>query len=448
VTGVQTCALPISPRFNKSDSYNRILIELRPLLPEVYIANGDIKLAQHKASEAIVLYKKALYLENTALTNVLIAKIYSLGKNYFEAKNYYESAIKLDSAFAPAYSGLGDVYYKSDKLILAKINYAHFLKLTGNNIPAKINYVKALYKANDYDATIKNAEDILKADSTKTYLLRITAYSLVDKKNPEMSNALFYIQKFFSKTPEEELIARDYIYYSKILLGLKRDSNDIQNGIEMLEKAYITEPSDKELLVDLIKASYYNKLYNIEIKYLLKKINDGDKNTNIYSLLGKAYYYNKEYSKADSVFSIITGIDSLNFEAWQWRANAMLSKDPDLKEGLAKPDFEKILAISDKDESKCLKERYEAYSYLGSYYMFSTNVDYDKAIDYIKKSIDLKINDPQKELKAYYALGFAFYKSKQWVNAKVAYETVLKLNPEDVYAPKALNDINKYLSSK
>ena len=55
---------------------------------------------------------------------------------------------------------------------------------------------------------------------------------------------------------------------------------------------------------------------------------------------------------------------------------------------------------------------------------------------------------PQKELKAYYALGFAFYKSKQWQNAKTAYETVLKLNPEDVYATKALHDINKYISSK
>ena len=246
----------LTPRFNKSDSYNRILIELRPNLPAVYIAYGDIKLAQHKASEAIVLYKKALYLENTALTNVLIAKIYFLARNYFEAKSYYDKAIKLDSTFASAYSGLGDIYFKSDKLALSEINYAHFLKLTGNNILAKINYVKALYKANDYDATIKNALDILKADSTKTYLLRITAYSLVDKKDPELSKALLYMQKFFSKTPEEELITRDYIYYSKILLGLKRDSIDIRTGIEMLEKAYIADPSDKELLADLIKASF------------------------------------------------------------------------------------------------------------------------------------------------------------------------------------------------
>ena len=435
-----------SPRYYKSDLYNKILVELKPLLPSIYIAYGDIKLAERDASEAIILYKKALYLEKTALSNYLVAKIYALARNNFEARKYYEQALTLDSTFAPAYSGLGDLYYKDNKPQRAKINYAHYLRLTGNNIAAKINYVKALYKAKDYNGVVENAADILKADSTKTYLLRLASYSLVDKKNPDMAKALLYMQKFVYKTPEDELITKDYIYYSKILLALKRDSNDINNGFEMLEKAYAIDSSNNEILVDLIKTSYHYKLYDKEIKYIVKKISFGDNNANLITLLGKAYFYNKEYRKADSTFGLITAKDSLDFEAWKWRSNAMMAQDPDLKLGLAKPAFEKILLISGKDSGKYLKERYEALSYLGSYYMFTSEVDLNKAIYYLKESIAMKISDPEKKLKAYYALGFAYYKSKQWINAKAAYEIVLKLKPDDEYAPKALNEINKYLA--
>ena len=95
-----------------------------------------------------------------------------------------------------------------------------------------------------------------------------------------------------------------------------------------------------------------------------------------------------------------------------------------------------------------MKERFEALSYLGSYYMFSTNIDFNKAVEYIKKSLEVDPSNKQWELKSYYALAFAYYKSKQWVNAKNAYETVLKLKPNDTNAPKALKDINKFLSSQ
>lgn len=436
-----------TPRFYKSDQYNKILVELRPLLADVYIAYGDIQLAQYNASEAIFLYKKALYLENTALTNYLIAKIYYLGRNNDEAIKCYEASINLDSTFAPAFNGLGDVYYKMKKNKLANMNYAHFIALAGNNISAKIHYVNTLYKAKDLDGTINIAEDILKADSSRTYLYRLVAYSYADKPKPDMQKALIYIRKFFSKAPEDELITKDYNYYSKILLSLRRDSNDIRTGVEMLEKAYLTDSSDNNALIDVIKESYHYKMYDIEIKYLSKKINSGNRTTNNYEMLGKAYYYMKSFHKADSIFALITTTDSLNLEAWKWRSNAMMSIDPDLKMGLAKPAFDKILKITSLDVSKHSNDRFEALAYLGSYYMFTSDIDLNKAIEYIKESIDLKLNNPDKELKAYYALGFAYYKSKQWTNAKMAYETVLKLKPDDIYAPKALNDINKYLSA-
>jgi tetratricopeptide (TPR) repeat protein len=437
-----------SPRFNKSELYYKKILDIKPNLTEAYIAFGDVLLSQLKASEAILQYKKALNIENTALLNYMVAKIYYLARNTDEAKKYYESALKLDSLFAPAYKGLGEVYYKNKKNKLAKKNFGKFLQLTGNNIPAKINYVKALYKAKDFDGTISIAEDILRADSSKTYLYRLIAYSAADKQSPDMETALTYIQKFFAKTLTDELIIKDYTYYSKILLDLKPDSSGVRLGVEMLEKAYLSDTTDNDMLVDLIKTSYSNKVYDIEIKYLSQKINNGDDTPNNYMLLGRAYYYNKDFAKADSVYTIVTAVDSLNTEVWKWKAYSLIQQDPELKTGLAKPAFDKIIEITNNEESKYLKERYEAYSYLGSYYVFSSNSDINKAVNYLKKSIELDLKNKQWQLKSYNTLAYVYYKSKQWLNAKSSYETILKLNPDDKNAPIALRDINKFLAAK
>jgi tetratricopeptide (TPR) repeat protein len=436
-----------TPRYNKSEMYYNKLVEMRPKLPNVYIGYGDVFIFQSKASDAIAQYKRALYLENTALINVLVARIYYMARNMEESIKYYESALKLDSLFAPAYKGLGDVYYKLNKNRLAKTNYARFLELTGNNIPAKINYLKALYKVKDYDEAVNVGEEILKVDSSKTYIYRILAYSLTDKSKPDMEKALKYIQGLFSKIHDDDIIIKDYSYYSKILLDLKRDKEDIRLGGEMLEKAYLADTTDNDMLVDLIKTAYRNKLYDLEIKYLSKKVKEGDSTVGNYVLLGKANYYNKNHDKAHEVFQKVEQLDSLNVEACQWDAYTMLSLDPDLKEWLAKPAFEKLLAVTEANKDSYLKERYEAYSFLGSYYMFSKDIDYEKAIENIKKSLELDLKNDQWQLKGYYSLAYVYYKSKQWVNAKTAYETVLKLKPDDANAPKALRDINKYLSS-
>ena len=49
--------------------------------PEAFIAHGDILMAQLKASDAIVNYRKALNIKNEPITNVHIANIYLAARN-------------------------------------------------------------------------------------------------------------------------------------------------------------------------------------------------------------------------------------------------------------------------------------------------------------------------------------------------------------------------------
>ena len=71
-------------------------------------------------------------------------------RNLNEAKNYFEQAKEIDSTFAPLYRGLGEMYGLGGFANLSKANFKIFLDLSGNNIPAKVQYVNSLFKAKDY----------------------------------------------------------------------------------------------------------------------------------------------------------------------------------------------------------------------------------------------------------------------------------------------------------
>jgi tetratricopeptide (TPR) repeat protein len=435
------------PRFSKAESYITKLKGLTPNIPDVYIEYGDIRMAQKDASGAIMSYKKALYLKNEPLTNVLIAKIYSLARNLTESKKYYDNALALDSLFAPAYKGLGDLYYAYGQNKIANNYYAKFLKLTGNNIPAKVNYAKALYKAKDFDEAFKVTEDVLKVDSSKLFLYRIAAYSAFEKKPQDLHGAYFNMDKLFKKAHKDELINRDYIYFGKTLLELKRDQNDIRKGIEMLETAYQEDPSDNKLLMDILNSAFYIKDYNTVIKYLTIKIAINGASIQDYMHLGTMYYQNKEYTKADSVFGIVTTKDPTNIVAYLWRGYASSVVDPELKTGLAKPYFEKIVELASSDREKYAKELSEADSYLGSYYLFSAKPDLDKAASYYNQLIAINPKNNEWLSKGYYSLSIIYSKKKEYVKAKEYYQKILSIDPNDHNAKTGLRDVDKYLKA-
>ena len=91
-----------------------------------------------------------------------------------------------DTNFAPAYKGLGYLYYLNGQQKIAKKYYARFIELTGNNIPGKIDYLKTLYKAKDYNEAFNIAQEILHVDTSKIFVYRIAAYSGFEMEKPDV----------------------------------------------------------------------------------------------------------------------------------------------------------------------------------------------------------------------------------------------------------------------
>jgi tetratricopeptide (TPR) repeat protein len=175
-------------------------------------------------SNAIKNYNLAQFADPKSPTaNMKIGYVYSKGRALQSAIPYFEDAIELNENYAPAYRELGQLYWRAGRLEQSKENFKKYLDLTAGNIPAKTRYVNSLFYAGDYDEVIKNVEEILAVDKSRTYMNRIAGYSSYEKENADYDKALEYMETLFQNVAPERIIRKDYHYMARILL--KKNQN-------------------------------------------------------------------------------------------------------------------------------------------------------------------------------------------------------------------------------
>jgi len=193
------------------------------------------------------------------------------------------------------------------------------------------------------------------------------------------------IDKFFKLVKPEKILPSDYAYKGKILQKNNKDSLAIIN----LKKA-IELDSENNCDLNSNIAGIYKKLkkYNEAIEAYNKKIacksSVGD-----YLNLSTTYYSVKQFGKADTAIdNVITAKpDFLSGLVWKARINSSI--DSLMKEGRAKPHYEKVLEIAMKDSAKCTKEIIESYDYL-SYLYFKKEKNYCEAKKYYEKMLAIE----------------------------------------------------------
>jgi len=139
-------------------------------------------------------------------------------------------------------------------------------------------------------------------------------------------------------------------------------------------------------------------LYNKAKKYQAagdtykQKIQLSNGSANDYYKMGRAYFDAKNWTEADSAFAKVNRM-SIDFEpAYLWRARVYSNLDPDTKEGIAKPFYEKLVEKASIDSVKYNKDILEAYNYLGYYYL--VNKMYCESLGYWDK---IAVLDPTNE---------------------------------------------------
>jgi tetratricopeptide (TPR) repeat protein len=495
-------ALPLVREALKIDKKNK----------DIYLIAGDIYMLVNEGSKAIEQYKMAQFVDpKSPMAAMKIGYVYVRGKSLMAAIPNFEDAISLNPDFAPAYRELGSLYSSANRYEQAEQNFKKYLDLTAGNIPARIRYVNALFYAKKYDEVIKNVEEIFKVDKSRSYMNRIAGYSAFEKNPPDYNMALNYMETLFKTVAPERIIWKDHYYMARILLRRNQDypkmvaelnsleqqlekektrlssastaadkakyktsvdglqaqvdaqkdkiskaDVEIDRGFSEYQQVLKMRPEEKALLNEMAAAYYTYRRFNQAAKTWAMLLEPGKENPDNLMQIGRAYYNGENYKSADSVFNVIVQKNPDYIPAYTWIARSYSRLDPDLKQGLAKPKFEQLLRVAQKDSVKYSSDMMEALTYLGYYHM--SNKNYDQARAYYNRMINLDPNNKENKVRGLTSLAnieTSLAGEEKTLEGKLSilarageiYQKILSMDPNNNAAKASLKWVQDYQAS-
>lgn len=353
-----------------------------------YVKLGDAYLKQNDGGKAMSSYEAAIRADNNYILGHLRKGQLSVrSRNYNEAQTAYSTAIQIDPNYAPAYRDLGELYYFVGKYDLALQNYKKYVELAGKTPETRAVYASFLFLTKDYKGTIEEAEEVLKKDPKNLTMKRLLAYSYFETGNYDKAQTA--IQDYFSTAPADKLLSSDYEYQGKILA--KTDKND--QALVSLNKALEMDSTRADLRYDI--AQIYVKQNNLPkaISMYRNKLRQSKPTNTDYYYLGSLYDQSKNYRAADSLYARINENNPTYAQAYIWRGRSNANLDPDSKQGLAKPHYEKFIELAAGDKAKNKDGLVEANYYLGYYYYLKN--DKAKATAHLKEVLALDPGNKQ-----------------------------------------------------
>ena len=367
---------------------------------EIQMELGDAYRKMIDGANATIAYQNALSLDpKDARASFMIGRIYETqgyGQEPIYMK-YYNAAIAEDPNFAPVYYWLYNYYYQRD-VNKARDYLNKYIAVADPN--SKNCYAEAslLFVSKLYTDAISKADACISSTGTaKPFpnLYGLKAYSY-DKLGDSL-NAKKYFDEFFSKVNPDKIGPKDYATYGKILLKFP--------GNDSLASVYI----DKAILLDTLPANKLDYIrstaesliaaqkYNDAGKWYAKILNlkkDYSKVDLYYA--GYNYYRGGNYQASDSIFGLYQQKYPEDIFGWYMGARAKEGIDSTGANGLAMPDYQKVISIADTsaEKDKVKADEITAYRYMVAYYY---NVKHDKqaTIEWNKKILVLDPTDAQ-----------------------------------------------------
>ena len=465
--------------------------------PEIYLIAGDIYIAVNDGSKAIENYRIAEYYDPTSpAANMKIGNIYIKGRSLTSAIQYLEAAIALDPNFAPAYRELGQLYWSAQRLDQSQANYEKYLELTAGNIPAKILYVNSLFYAKDYDDVIKNVEEILQVDRSRSYLNRLLGYSYFDKQDPDYEKAYEYMEKLFQSVSEDRVLWKDHYYMARIIIKMNPDyakkvadlnaakqqsdanknnaelkakydelqaamdktNKDLDRAFEEYNKVMEMRPGERALINEYATNLYIYQRYDKAAEAWASLIDEETGGTiEQYMQVARTYYAGDFLKEAETAYNKVIAKEANHLPAHVGIARTYSKMDPDFSLGLAAPKFQKVIDVAKSDSLTNAAEMVEAFKYLG-YYSNVYEGNYNRAKGYYNRIINLVPDNKDNIIAGYQGLASV---ETNWATkepeldnkltyltrAATNYNKVLETDPNNASAKASLKWVQDYQAS-
>ena len=381
---------------------------------ELYLAVGDaIRKAKpgEGGGEAFRNYQEALKLNPTyALASYRLARLFDSQKNWELVFQYLNECVQKDPSFTPAYYELFYYYFYRRDYPTAEQQLQKYIstKAPEKDIQDEFLYSQLCWARGDFNCAISKAESVLTAlgENTKPRVFRLLsdAYyqagdTLKKQGNEEgakgaFANAKKYSDRFFSKSGDENdaIILYDY--------QLRADILDKTGGTpEEISGAYLQSTrvdTLANLKVDLLKkgadrfkarGDSLSRVLEGVLRTEVIKVKPTPSQRDYFDA-GFAFYQGKDYTHADSLFTIYVNKYPEESYGYMMLYNIQRAVDTSMEKGTAVPWAIKYLEILEKDTVKNKKTIIGVAGYLAAY---SANIlkDKEKALQYLRRMLSL-----------------------------------------------------------
>lgn len=275
------------------------------------------------------------------------------------------------------------------------------------------SYGTDLFLKNNFEKSLQVAQYGAGKFPRNAGLNRLMFFNNTNLKN--YTPALEAADKLFNASDSAKISEHDYLYLGYANMGAEKYDEAITAFNKCLETATDESSNRTDALKNLAEAYQKNGDFNNGVATYEKYLNvKKDRTANDFNSLAQMYVTESEKYEGDSKRELIMKADAVyadmvekfpsvaDFSTVQ-RAHLAFTLDPESKEGLAKPHYEKLIEIikaktekGDRDNARLL----ESYRYLGAYYLITLD-DAEAAKPYWESILEI---DPENSI-AKQALG-------------------------------------------
>lgn len=398
---------------NMADKGEKVLAEARKAdkkAPAIYLLQGDMKAATN-VGDAAGFYAQAYTFDPTyAVAYIKTAQVYE-NVNPTLAVEMLEKAVEINPSYTLAYKLLGSIYSRNGQYNQAIDAYKKYFAQGAYDVEDLTRYAAALYFTKQYDEAKKLINEGINKDPNHFVLNRLLMYSYLQSQDFE--NGMAAGDKFFSLPKgDNEYIVQDYMTYGELLSKNKQ----LDKALVQYEKAVKLDPSKsgvyKEIAIACADGGQHAEAAGYYQQYVDKSDPAIIEATDFFNI-GRYYYtaggnaqkdtenpeavvLAKEYfTKAGNAFAVVAERVPDSYLGYLWQARANASLDPETTQGLAKPNYEKVVeVVTAKGDGSSNNELIEAYRYL-SYYNYlkfaesKSAADKDQVKIYSEKILEL-----------------------------------------------------------
>lgn len=368
---------------------------------------GDAYALSGNHGEAMTAYERAVE-KNPANTEAYIsmARIWARAKQAELAIPKLEEAIRLSPNDARPYKDLYELYIQERRYEKVVPLLEKYVSLIGTDIDAKVRLVKFLtFQAKDYDRAITEGEKLLVTNPDQYTLHRWLTWAYAGKAkqleadqatDTTITNAVILAnyQKAYDhsvalfeaieKDNSRKAFTEDYDYWALAALKLGK----VDEAAHVYRK-YIEFDTSKagDIYATLAKTYYDSANYEQAIAYYNRAGEIQHLTAAQQNYLALSYFRTKDYIKSDSAFVRVIELSPTYVYAYFMRAAIASQQDPERKDFLALPHYEKLIEVASADPVANKKYLIEAYEYMA--YHASQIEDFEKAKQYYELVLSL-----------------------------------------------------------